>query len=70
MNETPEFEGPLRNPDLSENDDRKLDRLMDPGGLPAAAARKIVGEVEETGDQPQESPTEHNEPAKREGLID
>ena len=42
MTETPQFKEPLRNPDVSEEADRQLDKLMDQ--MPAEAARRLVPE--------------------------
>ena len=42
MTEIPQFKEPLRNPDVSEEADRQLDKLMDQ--MPAEAARRLVPE--------------------------
>jgi hypothetical protein len=40
--EVPQFEGPLRNPDLSEDDDRKLDTMMDGAGKTSGEAWRRI----------------------------
>ena len=54
MTPTPQFEGPLRNPDVPEDADREMDKAME--RLPAIAARRIVPEFAALEDVPASPP--------------
>jgi hypothetical protein len=54
MTEAPQFEGPLRNPDVSEDADREMDKTME--RLPAIAARRIVPEFAALENSPAKPP--------------
>jgi len=60
----PQFEGPLNNPDISDEANRELDKAMD--RLPATAARRLVpefAELEEVEESPEQAaPADQGEP--------
>lgn len=48
MTEQPRFQPPLRNPNLSTEADRAVDRLMDAAGIPPGQAMRIVADAAKT----------------------